>query len=310
MTQFETILCPIDPASPSEVGLEYAITLADWCDARITVLAVRAHGWRVGGLGDTRRGGSQAREGTSGLERRIRRFSSRPVQFEVVEGAVGRQIIRAARDLRTDLIVMGARHLGRIERLLFGSVIEHVLRHTSCAVLIVPPRAGLPPSDPTALFERIVCGVDRSLESHRALALALALGRRHLVIVHALEDFADEAPRFQRHFNTPECWRAVEPDIRADYEALVPEESRLWCAIEVVVPFGWAGGVLIQEAEARRASLVVIGTSGSHSPFGTTARHVIQRAPCPVLAVPRGGTPADRRSRAGSAATAARRGGR
>lgn len=296
MPRFETILCPVDPAAPSEVGLQHAIALGGWSAARVTVLAVRPHGWHVGRVPITGRPGSRPADDASALEQRIQRISSQPVRVQMVEGAVGREIIRAAGDLRADIVVMGARQLRRIERLLFGSVTEYVLVHTSCPVLIVPPD-GTPPSPPAALFDRIVCGVDRSLESHRALAYALSLGTRDLAVVHALEDFSDEHPRFAGHFNTAACWREVEPEIRADYEELVPEEARLWCAVEVVTPIGRAGRVLIEAAMARQASLIVIGTAGWHAAFGSTARHVIQKAPCPVLVVPRTAPGAEGRTR-------------
>jgi nucleotide-binding universal stress UspA family protein len=308
MPRFETILCPIHPAAPSEVALQHALAFGDWFDARVTILDVRPHGRRVGRVPGAGQTASPSATRASALEERIQQASAHSVRVQVVQGAVGREIIRAADVLRADLIVMGARQVGRVERLLLRSVVEHVLTHTSCPVLILSPEAGSPPSSAGALFERIVCGVDRSLESHRALGYALSLSHRHLAVVHALEGFSEEDPRFRGHFNTVECWRKAGPEIQADYEELIPEEARLWCAIEVVVPFGRAGGVLIEEAEARQASLVVIGAAGRHSPFGTTARHVIQEARCPVLAVPRAGPPAERWSRMPTAATAARPG--
>ncbi len=286
MTQFQTILCPVDPAASSDIALHYAMALGDWLDARVTVLAVRPHGWRIGRRSAASRTGSEAAEALTALEQRLRQVSRPSVDLQVVEGAVGREIVRGARDLQADLLVMSARRLGRIEQLLFGSVIEHVLRHTACPVLLVPPEAGSPPATPAEVFDRIVCGVDRSPDSRRALAYALALGRRQVTVVHALEDFADEHARFARHFNTVACWREVEAEIRADYEALVPEQARLWCAIDVAVPFGRAGLALIDAADASRATLLVIGTAGLHTPLGATTRYVIQKAPCPVLAVP------------------------
>lgn len=286
MAGFDTILCPVDPAAPSEVALKHAMALGEWFAADVTVLAVRPHGWRLGRAPVAGRNGGM--RGTNGvpLEDRIRQFSNEAVRVQVTEGAVGREIVRAGSDHGAAVLVMGARPLGRLERLLFGSVTEYVLMHTSSPVLIVPPGAGAPPASPGAMFERIVCGVDRSPASRRALAFALSLGKGHVAVVHALEDIADEHPRFARHVNAVECWREVEPDIRADYEALVPEAARLWCEVEVVVPFGRAGRALVEVAEARQASLLVIGATGWHAASGATARYVIQRAPCPVLAVP------------------------
>ena len=42
-----------------------------------------------------------------------------------------------------DLMVVGARGLGALKRLLLGSVSERVLRHAACPVLIVHPRGGV-----------------------------------------------------------------------------------------------------------------------------------------------------------------------
>jgi nucleotide-binding universal stress UspA family protein len=309
MTPFETILCPVDPAAPSDGPLQYAMALGGWFAAPVTVLAIRPHQWRAARMPATGRDGDRPEADASAFVQRIRQVVGPSVTLQVAEGAVGREVIRAARDLQADLVVMGARDPGRLERLLFGSVLEHVLTHIGCPGLIVPLAARVPPPPPAALFERIVCGVDRSRESHRALAYALSLGTGHLAVVHAPEDFSDEDPRFAGHFNTVECWREVAPDLKARYEELVPEEARLWCDVEVEVPFGRAGSVVIDAADARQASLIVIGTAGFHSPYGATARHVIQHARCPVLAVPRAVTRGNGRPRPLRAAADATIGG-
>ena len=52
-------------------------------------------------------------------------------------GTPAGEIVSVARELDADLVVVGARGLGGIERLLLGSVSERVLRDARCPVLIV-----------------------------------------------------------------------------------------------------------------------------------------------------------------------------
>jgi nucleotide-binding universal stress UspA family protein len=55
-------------------------------------------------------------------------------------GDPAEEILVTAKDLDSDLIVMGARGLGGVERVLLGSVSEKVLHHARCPVLIVKAR--------------------------------------------------------------------------------------------------------------------------------------------------------------------------
>jgi len=48
----------------------------------------------------------------------------------------GRRIVTAAEDCAADIIVIGARGLGGIGRLLLGSVSSYVVHHAPCSVLV------------------------------------------------------------------------------------------------------------------------------------------------------------------------------
>ena len=63
------------------------------------------------------------------------------VDVRVTVGLPTPEILRNADATETDLLVVGARGLGTMKRLLLGSVSETVLRHASCPVLIVRRRA-------------------------------------------------------------------------------------------------------------------------------------------------------------------------
>jgi nucleotide-binding universal stress UspA family protein len=62
------------------------------------------------------------------------------VERVVVEGDPARQIVATARSRNVDLMVLGARGLGAIGRLLLGSVSETVLHHAGWPVMIVRDR--------------------------------------------------------------------------------------------------------------------------------------------------------------------------
>jgi nucleotide-binding universal stress UspA family protein len=58
-------------------------------------------------------------------------------EAHVVEGDPREAIVRAAADWPADLLVVGARGLGAVARLVLGSVSGHVVHHAPCPVLIV-----------------------------------------------------------------------------------------------------------------------------------------------------------------------------
>jgi len=76
------------------------------------------------------------------LSAAAKRVGAREPAAEVVilSGAPADVIVRDIERSATDLVVMGARGLGPLKRLLLGSVSEAVLNHAGSSVLIV--RAG------------------------------------------------------------------------------------------------------------------------------------------------------------------------
>jgi nucleotide-binding universal stress UspA family protein len=58
-------------------------------------------------------------------------------EASVAEGRPAEQIITKAREFDVDLVVLGSRDSGRLERLLIGSTSEQVLASATCSVLVV-----------------------------------------------------------------------------------------------------------------------------------------------------------------------------
>jgi hypothetical protein len=61
----------------------------------------------------------------------------RPVQLEVREGDAAAEIVAAAAEGKTDLIVIGTRGHTGLTRMLLGSIARKVLVHAPCSVLVV-----------------------------------------------------------------------------------------------------------------------------------------------------------------------------
>ena len=55
------------------------------------------------------------------------------------EGIPDKEILNIANEWRADLVVMGTHTRSRIDRIMTGSLAEHVIRHSQVPVLVTPP---------------------------------------------------------------------------------------------------------------------------------------------------------------------------
>jgi nucleotide-binding universal stress UspA family protein len=143
--QFRRILCPIDFSDSSLAALEYAINMAEEADGQLKVLHVtempaaltqeafvvesELSRIRETAITDARRRLEQL------IPEEARAYCA--VDTAVVEGRVYREILRQAAEKKTDVIVMGVHGRGALDLLLFGSTTHHVIRASTCPVLIV-----------------------------------------------------------------------------------------------------------------------------------------------------------------------------
>jgi nucleotide-binding universal stress UspA family protein len=206
--------------------------------------------------------------------------ASVPTTVTFREGKPAREILDTAERLRADLVVLGTHGRGAFERSVIGSVAEAVVGHARCPVVTVPTPA-VPVTRP-GMPGTVLWATDFSHDATAALPYAVSIaakGHADLVLMHA-----------------------VEPDTRSNDHGRVGEgEQRLRQVstgnqvpelnLERVVVYGSASPEILRIARERKAGLIVMGTRGSrtlHSIlFGSTARRVIQDAPCPVLSLRR-----------------------
>lgn len=86
--------------------------------------------------------GPRGREGAELVRATCRAFADRALACEpmLAFGHEADEVLKAARRLRTDLIIVGSRGLTGLRRMLLGSVSHRVARHAPCSVLVVRKR--------------------------------------------------------------------------------------------------------------------------------------------------------------------------
>jgi nucleotide-binding universal stress UspA family protein len=138
MLHIKTILHPTDFSANSEPAFRLACSLARDYGARLIVLHVAAPPvvfytpeMFPAPVEDTR---ESVRERLLLMKPRS---PETPVEHRLSEGEAPGEILRAARETKCDVIVMGTHGRTGLGRLLLGSVAEQVLRRAPCPVVTV-----------------------------------------------------------------------------------------------------------------------------------------------------------------------------
>jgi nucleotide-binding universal stress UspA family protein len=142
---FKRIVCAVDFSECSMHALTYAMSLSQETDAHLTVINV------IELPPDVSREGHETVLGPSFQEymvqaeedRRARLKDAVPesvrayctVDTVLATGKPYREILGVAEERRADLLVVGIHGRGPIDRLLFGSTTQHLVRQASCPVL-------------------------------------------------------------------------------------------------------------------------------------------------------------------------------
>ena len=283
---FGQILCPIDFSDTSTRALAYATAFATWYEAPLTVLHATTtfdEPLEPVPIGDADRAFSPAARDDimAKLRRSIEQTGATALNARPLaqEGRASELIVNCAADIKADLIVLGTHGRGGFNHLFLGSVTEKVVRTASCPVLTVPPSAPATPPVPVT-FKKILCAIDFSPSSLKALQYAVDLGRQadgSVTVLHAIE------------FAVPEDCDELIEHARGRLHAQVAELPETWCDIDMVVSMNRAYRAILQQAAAADTALIVMGAQGSGGLelmfYGSNTQHVVRQASCPVLTV-------------------------
>lgn len=146
MAKFKKILCAVDFSEYSPQVADYAKLLAQCSASEVLVLYVAPSlnqyvGFHVPPASIENFVG----EIVTGAEKTMQDFTAKhfadmKAEGRVVTGYAAEEILDAAEEEQVDLIVMGTHGRKGIDRILFGSVAEKVVKSAACPVLTVRPK--------------------------------------------------------------------------------------------------------------------------------------------------------------------------
>ena len=143
----------------------------------------------------------------------------------------------------------------------------------------------------TINIRRILVPIDFSEHAEYVIEWASHLALEHsshLILLHVYH-LPVEFQQLEGAYLPPDFWTNVKTEAQQVLERHAERLRAQGIAVETVVREGYPATVIQEEADERRADLIVIGTRGltglKHLLLGSVAERVVQKAPCPVLTV-------------------------
>lgn len=203
-----------------------------------------------------------------------------PHRTWLLEGDISEAIEDLVRSQHIDLVVVGASGKPALEKIVWGSTAEVIVRKAICPVLTVGPHAA--PASSGGPLAQILYVTSLKEESHFGLQYAIQLAiqnKSQLLLLHVVEQ---EEPKQSDH----KWLRAYRQILRS----LLPESAGE-LLVEPVLRIEVAknsGARILQVASEIRADLIVMDVR-PEEPWATHLRdriyRIISSASCPVLTV-------------------------
>ena len=285
MKQVKSILCPLDLSEASIKAYKFGKYLADQMDATLWILHVVPESPEfystmfpeladlVGGI-------------HSELEEKIDRIidvEASNVKRVVLSGKPAEEILKFQEHKATDMIVMGARGVSQIERLLLGSTADRVLRRATCPVLIVHGQFHTPK------IRRILVPTDFGEFSAHALGQAIDLARHmqaEIDLFHVMEVHTYDSRKISEFLEGAEG-KKVEDELR---NSMTIPEGGEDVVIHKVIQRGFdPASEILNYAAEESVDLIAMATHGrrgiSRLILGSVTEKVIHYSPCSVLTI-------------------------
>lgn len=302
-TVFHNILVATDFSEASRRALCDALVIAAENEARVAVVHV---------LQPDRKYATQENPPELDLDRRAAERQIKALVDEfgpeqkihatlVKHGPVAVQVAGLIEEEKIDLLVIGTRGRGGLQKLALGSVAEELLRIAPCPVMTIGPKADIATHLQGPGFHRILFATDFGKGSAKALPLALALAKDHhakLILLHMIApmpattaSLSAYAPASAAADELEEWEGSSRKRALQQLRDCLPGGTCLDEEPEFVVGTDFLPEGILMAVGRFKADLIAMGAnrSGSaraaaHLPWAAV-HEVVRNAPCPVLTV-------------------------
>ena len=207
-------------------------------------------------------------------------FHTGPVKKVIRVGSPAEVILTTVEEEKIDLIVMGARGLGPIKERMFGSVSHRILTGAPCAKLIV--------SRPPKTMQKILLPLRSSSDTKDAIRFLELHPFRQPVELSLLSVLPPVHPNWGLGALAAESLQAREREnAQLFLESTAKQLTRMGYSVQTEVLIGTPTEAILEQAQGRRADLILMGSRGRHGVLrlvlGSVSHAVLHSAPCPVL---------------------------
>ena len=206
--------------------------------------------------------------------------SSKGEKLTIEIGNPADTIIELSRKRKSNLILMGGKVTGETGRYKTGTAVDSVVRSATKPVWICQRNK----------ISKILCGVDGSPSSRKALNFAMDLAKRYsakLCIIHALPNYLPAFGISDKSLQKEEEKFKIKNTnhIQKFLNSFPVKKIKL----ETIIDWGDPANILLDHAEDFDCDLIVIGAKGHsllhHVLLGSTAEKILRYAPCSLLVV-------------------------
>ena len=203
----------------------------------------------------------------------------------LAHGPLARTIVRQARRMKADLILIGSRGLSDIRGFLLGSASRQIASISHCSILVV--------KQPLPQLTRVTLAVDDSKHSRTAARFLrsrlLPDSATTTILSLAERPVTDLAVRYLSKAQVAELERPVVERATKLVATLRDEFLKEGFAVDTDVQMGHVIDRIVKQVEATHADLLVIGsrdlTKIERLHLGSVSESLLRHAPCSVLIV-------------------------